>query len=112
MHMARLWDTSMDKIRGQGGFSLEALSLKLLGEWFGYVPCLRYSLFSTFFNVYLVYNVFPVYVLNFFWDILCQTIHHSVVHSFVLLSNLMCARLETLTVIAWEFSWKIIPGIK
>lgn len=32
MHMARLWDTSMEKRAGQGGFSLEALSLKLLGE--------------------------------------------------------------------------------
>lgn len=31
MHMARLWDTSMEKRAGEGGFSLEALSLKLLG---------------------------------------------------------------------------------
>ncbi|CAM9700305.1 unnamed protein product, partial [Ectocarpus sp. 13 AM-2016] len=32
MHMARLWDTSMEKYAGDTGFSLEALSLKLLGE--------------------------------------------------------------------------------
>lgn len=32
MHMARLWDTSMEKWAGAGGFSLEALSVKLLGE--------------------------------------------------------------------------------
>ncbi|CAM9543134.1 unnamed protein product [Scytosiphon promiscuus] len=32
MHMARLWDTSMEKAAGETGFSLEALSLKLLGE--------------------------------------------------------------------------------
>jgi hypothetical protein len=31
MHMARLWDTSMEKRAGEGGFSLEALSVKLLG---------------------------------------------------------------------------------
>lgn len=32
MHMARLWDTSMEKISGDTGFSLEALTVKLLGE--------------------------------------------------------------------------------
>lgn len=32
MHMARLWDSSMTKMAGEGGFSLEALSVKLLGE--------------------------------------------------------------------------------
>ena len=32
MHMARLWDTSMEKRFGEKGFSLEAISAKLLGE--------------------------------------------------------------------------------
>ena len=32
MHMARLWDTSMEKFSGEGGFSLGALSVKLLGK--------------------------------------------------------------------------------
>ncbi|CAM9468731.1 unnamed protein product [Chrysoparadoxa australica] len=32
MHMARLWDTSMDKMAGEGGFSLAALSSLLLSE--------------------------------------------------------------------------------
>lgn len=36
MHMARLWDTSMEKISGDTGFSLEALTVKLLGELVGY----------------------------------------------------------------------------
>lgn len=38
MHMARLWDTSMEKRAGEGGFSLEALSLKLLGQKFRKTP--------------------------------------------------------------------------
>lgn len=37
MHMARLWDTSMEKWAAETGYSLEALSLKLLGE-FCYTP--------------------------------------------------------------------------
>ncbi|CAM9558280.1 unnamed protein product [Pylaiella littoralis] len=32
MHMARLWDTSMEKAAGSTGFSLEALSSTLLGD--------------------------------------------------------------------------------
>jgi DNA polymerase-1 len=32
MHMARLWDTSMERSAGEGGFSLQALSSLLLGE--------------------------------------------------------------------------------
>ncbi len=32
MHMARLWDTSLTKLSGEGGFSLQALSSLLLGR--------------------------------------------------------------------------------
>ncbi|CAN0360349.1 unnamed protein product, partial [Discosporangium mesarthrocarpum] len=38
MHMARLWDSSMEKKAGEGGFSLEALSLKLLGPEYKKTP--------------------------------------------------------------------------
>ena len=32
MHMARLWDTSRDKVAGGGGYTLEALSSELCGK--------------------------------------------------------------------------------
>ncbi|CAM9668440.1 unnamed protein product, partial [Phaeothamnion confervicola] len=38
MHMARLWDSSMEKVNGEGGFSLDALSVKLLGPEYRKVP--------------------------------------------------------------------------